>query len=133
MIHLLHMLARLPLISICCLVACECRRFGLALVMPAQAPGRLGPASHCITLRKFRQPEVLSGADRLRYLTGVLHVGPDCETNNPYFPDYYFPGNGAVVGSGQIPIAANNNNNAAGGEEIMSASIHFHMAYIVTS
>ncbi|CAK0784118.1 hypothetical protein CVIRNUC_007321 [Coccomyxa viridis] len=41
--------------------------------------------------------------------------GPDCETNNPYFPDYYFPGNGAVVGSGQIPIAANNNNNAAGG------------------
>ena len=67
----------------------------------------------------------------------VLYVGPDCETNNPYFPDYYFPGNGAVVGSGQIPIAAgnnnNNNNNAAGGKDIMVSSLSSHMAYTVTS
>ena len=88
------------------------------------------------TQQKWRQHEALS-ADCLRDLTGVLHAGPDCETNNPYFPDYYFPGNGAVVGSGQIPIAANNNNNnnnnAAGGKEIMLASTHSRMAYSVTS
>ena len=50
----------------------------------------------------------------------LLPVGPDCETLNPYFPLYYYPGNGAVVGSGQIPIAASNsnNNNDVGGEKI---------------
>ena len=127
MIHLLPRLARLLLISICCLVACKCRRFGLALVMPAQAPGRPGPASHSRSEGSMKRCELIFSRD----LTGVLHVGPDCETDNPYFPSYYFPGNGAVVGSGQIPIAANNNNNnnnAAGGEGIMSSSIHSLMA-----
>ena len=36
----------------------------------------------------------------------MLSAGPDEDMNNPFYPFYYFPGNGAVVGSGYIPVAA---------------------------
>ena len=70
-------------------------------------------------------------------LTVLLSAGPDCETYNPYFPEYYYPGNGAVVGSGQIPIAAsnnnnNNNNNAVGGKDIIAFSSDTHISYSAT-
>ncbi|CAL5230044.1 g13490 [Coccomyxa viridis] len=40
--------------------------------------------------------------------------GPDGDTNNPIYPYYYFPGNGAVVGSGYIPVASGNTANNGG-------------------
>ena len=69
-------------------------------------------------------------------LTVILSAGPDCETNNPYFPEYFYPGNGAVVGSGQIPIAAgnnnNNNNNNVEGKETRGLNGDPHIAYRAT-
>lgn len=100
--------------------------------MSAQALRRPAPASHSRSGSSMKMPSAYFPID----LTVLLSVGPDCETNNiPYFPDYYFPGNGAVVGSGQIPIAAsnnNNNNNAVGGKSIIALSTDTHIASTAT-